>query len=79
MATPPVFLPGEAHEQRSLVGSPREHRVRHNLATKQQLYKLYFELINYSREFILVLNNSGSFFWNIYNFITGGSGDYKSA
>ena len=34
----PVFLPGESHGQRSLVGySPWIHRrVRHNLATKQQ-------------------------------------------
>ena len=37
MATP-VFLPGESHGQRSLVGyHPWGHkRVGHNLATKQQ-------------------------------------------
>jgi len=35
--TTPLFLPGESHEQRSLVGySPWGHRVRHDLATKQQ-------------------------------------------
>ena len=33
----PVFLPGKSHGQRRLVGySPWGHRVRHNLATKQQ-------------------------------------------
>ena len=37
---PPVFLPGEFHGQRSLVGySPwGRNRVRHGLATKQQLH-----------------------------------------
>ena len=37
---PPVFLPGEFHGQRSLVGySPwGRNRVRHDLATKQQLH-----------------------------------------
>ena len=36
----PVFLPGESHGQRSLVGySPwSSQRVRHHLATKQQQY-----------------------------------------
>ena len=35
--TAPVFLPGESHGQRSLEGySPWGHRVRHDLATKQQ-------------------------------------------
>ena len=33
----PVFLPGESHGQRSLAGyGPWGHRVRHDLATKQQ-------------------------------------------
>ena len=32
MATPPVFLPGEPHGQRSLVG---HKRVRHDLATER--------------------------------------------
>ena len=38
MATTPVFLPGEFHGQRSLVGyTPQGHKgVGHNLATKQQ-------------------------------------------
>ena len=32
-----VFLPGESHEQRSLVGyGPWGHRVRHDLVTKHQ-------------------------------------------
>ena len=37
----PVFLSGEAHEQRSLACySPWGHkRVKHNLATKQQQYE----------------------------------------
>ena len=34
-----VFLPGKPHWQRSLVGySPRGHRVRNNLVTKQQQF-----------------------------------------
>ena len=35
----PVFLPGKSHRQRNLVGySPWDHkRVRHDLASKQQL------------------------------------------
>ena len=42
----PVFLPGESHGQRSLVGySPRGHkRLRHDLATKQQQQMLVFAL-----------------------------------
>ena len=37
MATTPIFLPGKSHGQRTLEGcSPQGHRVRHNLATKQQ-------------------------------------------
>ena len=33
----PVFLPGKSHGQKSLAGySPWGHRVRHDLATKQQ-------------------------------------------
>ena len=38
----PIFLPGKPHEQRSLVSySPRgRRRVRHDLATKQQLHSL---------------------------------------
>ena len=33
----PVFLPGKSHGQRSLVGySPRDCRVRHNLATARE-------------------------------------------
>ena len=50
----PVFLPGESHGQRSLVGySPRDHkRVSHELAIKQQgvgihqkPYKVFFSLL----------------------------------
>ena len=39
MATTPIFLTGKSHGQRSLMSySLRDHkRVRHNLATKQQL------------------------------------------
>ena len=38
----PEFLPGKSHRWRSLVGhGPRGHkRVRHDLATKQQIYIL---------------------------------------
>ena len=38
MATHPVFLPGQSHGQRNLVGyNPQgRKRVRHDLATKQQ-------------------------------------------
>ena len=37
MATYSIFLLGEFHGQRSLVGySPRGHRVEHDLVTKQQ-------------------------------------------
>ena len=37
MATTPIFLPGKSHRQRTWVGcSPQGHRVRHNLATKQE-------------------------------------------
>ena len=39
----PVFLPGESHGQRSLVGNspPGHKRVRHNWATKQQDERLF--------------------------------------
>ena len=42
----PVFLPGESHGQRSLVGySPWGHkRVRHDLVTKQQQNHLIYEV-----------------------------------
>ena len=41
-----VFLPGIFHGQGSVVGySPWSHRVRHNLASKQQ-YHVYVNLIH---------------------------------
>ena len=59
----PVFLPGESHGQRSLVGySLRGHkRVRHDQATKQQLlvdvsgclaviFKTYLKMITDAQE-----------------------------
>ena len=51
MATTPIFLPGESHGQRSLVGcSPQGHkRVRHDLATKQQVYSIG----NYIQYFVI--------------------------
>ena len=44
----PVFLPGESHRQRSLVGyRPLSHkRVRHGLATKQQTHYLLEKIAN---------------------------------
>ena len=42
----PVFLPGESHEQWSLVGEFMElQRVRHDLATKQQQQQTYIHII----------------------------------
>ena len=42
----PVFLPGEFHGQRSLVGySPRGGKVRHNWATNTHIYTLELPLI----------------------------------
>ena len=41
----PVFLPGKSHGQRSLVGySPWGHRVRNDLATKQQQHSFIIKL-----------------------------------
>ena len=38
----PVFLPGKSHRQRSLVGySPWDHRVGHDLSTKEQMHTCF--------------------------------------
>ena len=45
MATTSVFLPGESHGQRSLVGySPWGHRVGHELVTNTFTLKLKYTL-----------------------------------
>ena len=42
----PVFLPGEFHGQRSLVGySPGGHRVGHDGATKHSIYISFFSVL----------------------------------
>ena len=56
----PVFLPGESHRQRSLVGySPQSQRVRHDFTftakKKKKVKDLELENLTVAKEYLIIL------------------------